>query len=346
MKKIKYFMKKHKNRILSVFCSLLLIPLFTVRSFAFDFFYNTIVTDFMQMRLEANVSLNSGSVSPNEAYYYNFSNNSATGIRFFNTIFLATWDVMFDNVNYDYYVSLIVDSQSDDSFSFRPDRINVRRLNDDGSINDSRMEDFHIYEYNGWNTGGRSKGYRILAKFPDSFGYSIRGFSMLNDNLGSLPSNINVSVVIIQTNKDSSAEMVNAIVQAINNQTDDLGGRIDGTNDRIDETNDLIQDGDKGTQSAITDFNEVFEDFNEELENWEQFDDEIIGEFESANTEYLTELNNFSLSGSLLNAGNWLSTSMQTVYDNSSDYKMLWLVPLLFGIPILLFIIRKNGDDE
>ena len=107
-----------------------------------------------------------------------------------------------------------------------------------------------------------------------------------------------------------------------------------------------MENGNDATSDAVSDFNEVFEQFNQELDNWEAFDDEILGEFESANEQYLTELQNFELSASLLNAGNWLSTSMQTVYDNSSDFKMLYLVPLLFGLPILLFVIKKQGGDK
>lgn len=107
-----------------------------------------------------------------------------------------------------------------------------------------------------------------------------------------------------------------------------------------------IVEGSVDSNNAVENFNSVFDDFNSGISNLNSFDDSILGEFNSANSSYKTQLNNFTLSSSLLNAGNFLSTSMQTVYDSSSDYKMLWLVPLLFGIPILLFVIRKIGDDK
>lgn len=141
-------------------------------------------------------------------------------------------------------------------------------------------------------------------------------------------SRIKITGSVIAVPKETSDESTNAIIDAIHDQTD------------------VIENGNDETQDAVSDFEEVFDNFNEELENIEDFDNQVIEDFTAANEEYLTQLENFSLSGSLLNAGNWLSSSMQTIYDNSSDYKMLWLVPLLLGVPLMILFLKKGGDNE
>ena len=107
-----------------------------------------------------------------------------------------------------------------------------------------------------------------------------------------------------------------------------------------------VLSGDRESNSAVANFNSIFADFNSELDNIDNFDTTVFNEFNTSNTQYLTQLSNFNLSNSVLSAGTWLSSSMQTVFDNSSDYKMLWLVPLLFGIPILIFITKKSKGDS
>ena len=305
MKRISYFMKKHKNRILSVCCSLLLIPIFSFRSYAYDFFYNSVYPENMSCFLQSNVTLNSGSPIPNNRFFYEFANTSASGVNYLVATFYPTWDIAFNTDSFDYYVNIYMDSSSSDSFTFFPNKISVRRMTSSSYI-DTQLNESLFNDFTGKSDSGDSKGFHILAKLPDDFNYSIRGFNIVDSSSGSVPSNLNFAVTIIQAQKDSTLDAVQKIVNAIDNQTDELGNRID-------ETNDLVENGTEETQDNVSDFTEVFEDFNTELDNLTEFDDDIMTQFNSANAAYTTELKKFTLNNNVLAASTWLPSSMQHI---------------------------------
>ena len=203
--------------------------------------------------------LSSGTVFPNDGFYYVFPNAAVEDVSFFIPTFTASWDIMFDTENYDYFVSIIVDTYSSDSFTFYPDRVAVRRLTADSFL-DTRLSDFIINPYYGIDGSGRSKGFRILAKMPDDYNYSIRGFYMPDDSEGDLPSNLNVSIVMIQTSKNTSLESLNAIVEAINNQTDVLDGSIGQAADDIQQSIEKQYEIDADEDFGFSDIQQQYED--------------------------------------------------------------------------------------
>lgn len=121
---------------------------------------------------------------------------------------------------------------------------------------------------------------------------------------------------------------------------------VDSIITAIQQQNNLIENGNDETDDVVTDFNEVFEEFNTQLEEIETFETQFTDDFNAANETYLSELSQFAMPYGVINAGNWLSTSMQTIYDNSDDYKMLWLVPLLLGVPLVIFFFKRGDNSE
>lgn len=340
--------KKHIRKYMTIFCSLLIIPLFSFHSYALEATYPQYNLDVP--RLYSTTISSNFVLGDNYVYSYEGSHTLTDGlvIRMWSddseTDNTLAFPVMPDL--YDYYIYASFGQRSTGG-TFAPNSIVL--CNGRGtSTYPTYLSDTYFYktQFLGADAYYNMIKYNFIAKLnvtEDKNNYYFGGIKF--EGAGTISSVSYFEFTVFLVPKGDTVAVDN-IVSAINNQTAELGGKLDGIDDGIQHGNDLIENGTDKTQSAVTDFNEVFEDFNNELDKVEEFDAEILDEFNAANEEYLTQLNNFELSASLLNAGNWLSTSMQTIYDNSSDYKMLWLVPLLFGIPILLFVVKKSGGDD
>lgn len=332
--KMKIFIRKHIRKYIPALCSLFLIPLFSFNAFAYSATYpqynyslpNIGVRFLSSDGTYSAVGFPSRVDTVQDVYSINYSHISVMDEYLFYSNSAspnnATWVIPY-LPDYDYYF-LANYYFEDQTLDFNISDFKLC-YSIDSTVYEHIISNVNIIPY----SIDSRHGYTMMCKI-DSFSTDAGLYShrMYFDDEFSVINKLQFYTASVFVVPKGDTQALDNIAEAINNQTD------------------IIENGTSDTQSAVDNFTSVFDDFNQELENWEQFDDEVIGEFDEANTGYMNELSNFSLSGSLLNAGNWLSTSMQTVYDNSSDYKMLWLVPLLFGIPILLFIIRKNGDDE
>lgn len=267
------------------------------------------------------------------------------------------FDVLINQTLYDYYfvVTVFADSATNSTFSFYPDYMSCQTYPcDDGS----KWYAFLELSSKHFDTQ-YSRGFTIIGRLNRTLTSSrITQISMSSrlypEDYFTIPANLKFSCSVIEVPKNSvTASDITSIINAITNQTTSIINNANSNTEDI--TNNLTQNftelfditinGTDDTDSTVSDFDDVFSDFNDKIADWEEFDDSIISDWNDANSEYQTQLSDFNLSTSLLKAGNWLSTSMQNIYDNSSDYKMLWLVPLLFGIPILLFVIGKGREE-
>lgn len=297
-------------------------------------------------------------LTPAEGNVYSFANtSSSTADQITFSAVESGFDIVFNQVLYDYYfvVTVFADSTTSD-FTFFPDYMSCQTYPCDDP---NKWYAFQELSSKHFDTQS-SRGYTIIGRLNRSLTSSrIQQISMSSrlfpDDVFTIPANLKLSCSVIEVPKNSvTASDITSIINAITNQTSSIINNANSNTEDI--TNNLTQNftelfditinGTDETDSTVSDFNEVFDDFNDRISEWEEFDDSIISDWNDANSDYQTQLSDFQLSTSLLKAGNWLSTSMQHIYDDSSDYKMLWLVPLLFGIPILLFVIKRGSDDE
>lgn len=336
---LKNKIKKNIRKYIPVLCTLFLIPCISFNAFAFT-------VPISSMPIHPDVGASAGIYIYDEfvgdveipivydygEFSYEFHTDvDTTSVEAFNFSIAPGFNPSFNLEVYDYYLAFNI-YFSDSRSYLNVDIVNLFAPKKSASYDEQEFDLLDVRTANGYfNDNDIYDGVvTVVGRIPDEYNSLPISDILLICNGGRIyASQYNeITSFLYQVPKGTDEEVVNSLIDAINNQSD------------------LIENGNSGTQSNISDFNQVFDEFNNELENWEAFDDEIIGEFNDANEQYLNELNNFELSDSLLLAGNWLSTSMQTVYDASSDYKMLWLVPLLFGLPILLFVIKKSGGDN
>lgn len=222
----------------------------------------------MSCFLQSNVTLESGSPVPNTRFFYEFNNVSAAGVNYLVATFYPTWDIAFNTDSFDYYVNIYIDSSSADSFTFFPDKISVRRLTASSYL-DTQLREALFNDFYGKSDSGDSKGFHILAKLPDNFNFSIRGFNIVDSTNGTIPANLNLSVTIIQAQKDSTLEYVQSIIDAIEEQTDTLGNKLDNVEDSVNQAADDITksienqySGDPETKFSIDD---VISQHNEKM---------------------------------------------------------------------------------
>lgn len=347
--------KKYKNKILSFLVAVVALPFLTVNSFAF-----TIPLDSVVVKPDAGNEIEFQLVTDNGTKYIDAVYDSGEYSTEFHTAGLDTnvsiltyklhsseFTYSYNYEAYDYYFAINYFFNNENSY-FNCDDIRVATYNENDVYIYSQLTNMSYDNTTMHVNDIYYKVFSAIGKLPSSYGqHSVQRIYVRGDGYVGNADYNECTCYLYQVPKNTSTEEVNALITAINNQTNQLSSDLGSIDNSIIQGNEIAENGNDTTQENVTEFTEVFEDFNAELDEIESFDDEIIGEFEAANTEYLTTLNNFELTHSVLNAGNWLATSMQTIYDSSSDYKMLWLVPMIFGIPILLFIGKKiKGDDE
>lgn len=354
----KKHIKSKLRKLASVCLSLLFVPFFVFSVHADEMhqigtpFYRRDGQSSLSVYLSNNTWKNYGMSTKVDDFNGKWTLGNDSGKRFKVYFDPDGWTIPYFE-NYDYYLNVTLTNMTS---QIKINDIAVIRKSSAGTEVNMSISD----KTYGVSTYGNNMGYYVTCKLNAlDVNSTIGSLNLVFDNTYSIGNSVRICYIVYAVPKSAGATSsdISALIQAINSQTTTLNGSIGGVNSSIQsgtatldgtlqEGNDLMENGNSDTQSTVSDFNEVFEDFNEELDNIEQFDELILDEFNSANENYLNELDNFELSSSLLNAGNWLSISMQTVYDNSSDFKMLWLVPLLFGIPVLILFVKKENNSE
>lgn len=133
------------------------------------------------------------------------------------------------------------------------------------------------------------------------------------------------------------------------------GEDIQSVIEAIQEQTDIIEHGNAGTQSGINDFNSIMQDFNSELGNVEDFNNSIFDGFSDYSSDINSSISGFSFSSGLLSCATWFSGQLQSYFDSSGEFKMVFLLPFLLGVPYLIINLsraerrssrRRGGDNS
>lgn len=121
---------------------------------------------------------------------------------------------------------------------------------------------------------------------------------------------------------DSSDSEVNQIVTAINNQTNNIMNAGSGFG---------------GTTSGILSGNDELSGF---IDDYTQIEQSMYDKFSENQTAVIGNFSGFSW-GSLSTAVDWTSDYLNKIYDNSGDFRTMFMYPILAGIA-LIFIGRQG----
>lgn len=350
--RVKNHIRKYILKYIPVICTLLFVPILSISSFAYTLPYNSY--DFYNkshLSMACTIVYDGGKVGTATRNHDpdKFNTPFAITKQHLNVTQIdytcdgdSGFELPFDFEKNNYYISFAhTTNHSSTGYEFVPTDFYLLYYDSSGvQVNVS----LNIISQSSMSSN-QVDGIMLIAEIPfipssNLLGMRVTGLGTIyTDDLWSIAS-------FVYEFPKSDGNSTQDIITAINNQTSSLGGKLDGIDSGIDKGNDLIENGTDETQQAVTDFNEVFEDFNTQLEEIESFETQFTDDFNTANETYLNELSQFTMPYGVINAGNWLSTSMQTVYDNANDYKMLWLVPLLLGVPLVIFFFKRGDNSE
>ena len=200
-------------------------------------------------------------LDPDLEGWYNFDNaqtflNDGFRLRFNDT----SWKVVLEHDAFDYYLSIMLLSK-DSGHDFPCNDI-VLRESDGNSYKSTVCENFRSDSYDGIRNGVRVFGDLYTCKVPESFSgdFWVIYFDLLNPQTGILGSNCYISINLFQVQKNTSAEDVQRIINAINNQTDSITGSIDQNTDdiqqSIEDQYEVDPDEDFGVGSIIEEYDE------------------------------------------------------------------------------------------
>lgn len=140
--------------------------------------------------------------------------------------------------------------------------------------------------------------------------------------------NLLLNIYAVVTNSDGTQ----SIIQAINDQTAIIGGKLDDTNDYIDNGND-------DTSGIVSQFQDNLDEFNSVINQFDDIENGFITDFTSSNDEIKSILSDYQFTGNLLSCANWVTDRYMDFFDNSGDFKQYFIYPLIMGI-VLFFIGR------
>ena len=98
---------------------------------------------------------------------------------------------------------------------------------------------------------------------------------------------------------------------------------------------DLLNNGNSDTPSIIDRANSRLDSFNSHAGVINSFEDSWIGSFESNIGSVNSSVSNFSFGSQFLNCRAWVSDNMQYIYNNSSDFQIFYIFPLIMGLAII-----------
>lgn len=330
--RLKKFLNKYKNRIVSFIVVSAFVPLFAFNAFAYtsydNFPYNK---DVLTVYVNSNYYTN----TKNTDNQYQFSNPSQ------NTTFISilslyddVWNIPVNIEIFDYYLvaSVFAQDGGDINFTFFPSRF---RVGYNGHSSDE-LYYYDVSDVNFYHTDTDAyKGFSASCKV-DLTPSSAIGFVRF-DAPSSLyvPSNIFVEMSVIALPKGlTSGDANQALVSAINNQTSTLGGKIDDTNDFIDKGNDSTGGIVSGNNSAIGELDEVVSEYHATEQQF--FDD-----FNTNQQAITSDIVGWSWGG-LVNCANWVGETMTDYYNNMGDFRQYIIYPLMLGIA--LFFLGRGGS--
>lgn len=223
---------------------------------------------------------------------------------------------------FDYYVvaSVFASDVGDIDFTFFPQSMVVGY---GGHLSGERIE-FPISNVNFYHLDNdKYKGFSSSCKIDLSSSSTIGFIRFLNSSSLYFPENLICEFSVIALPKGLSSGDVNqAIVNAINNQTNSImnagsgfGGTTSGILSGNDELSGFIDDYTEVEQSMYDKFTENQSTVSGNFTGWAW--------------------------GSLSTAVDWTSDYLNRIYDNSGDFRTMFMYPILAGIA-LIFIGRQG----
>lgn len=107
------------------------------------------------------------------------------------------------------------------------------------------------------------------------------------------------------------------------------------SNDYNDSIAELIANGRSGTPFVVDRANQAIDDFNSSAGTINQWEDNMLSDFNTNAGSINSQASDFSFSSQFLTASTWVANQMQLGYTKSSDFRMFWIYPILFGIALV-----------
>lgn len=308
----------HYRKIVFVILSPVLFFCFSFSSYAYS--------DYSHIPLNVNsVVLYNGSyfyADSSDDNVYLFSNPSySLSYISFNCDYTDPFVIPVDVSVFDYYFisSVYAEASLISDFTFFPGFVRLNYIDHSNvgvNIPYSEINYYHL------DTTSR-KGFSFSCKLDLSQSSTISQFIFYSDSAYTIPANLCFEASVIALPKYLTSGDVNqAIVNAINNQTDSImnaGSQFGGTTSGIQSGNDELS-------GYIDDYTEIEQSMHDKFVETQSA---LNGDFTG-----------FSW-GSLSTCLNWCSDYLQQIYLNSGDFKMMIVLPLLLGIA--LFFIGRGA---
>lgn len=337
--RLKKFLNKYKNRIFSFIAVIACIPLLSISSFAFTVPISSMpicpdagalagiyVSDGFEGYVEISTNYDYGEFS------YEFHNDvDMTSVGAFEFWISPGFNPSFNLEVYDYYLAFNIYFSDIRSYLF-VDTVNVYAPKV-GAANDSEQS-FDLLDV---RTGN---GYffddeiydnvvTVVGRIPDDYNsLPISDILLICSDGRIYASQYNeITAFLYQVPKGTDEEVVNNLIDAINNQTDVLGGYINNGND---STGGIVS----GNNSAIDDLDEVVSEYHATEQQF--FDD-----FNSNQQAITSDIVGWSWGG-LVNCANWVGETLTDYYNNMGDFRQFIIYPLMLGIA--LFFLGRGGS--
>lgn len=108
---------------------------------------------------------------------------------------------------------------------------------------------------------------------------------------------------------------------------------------------DRLDNGNSSTSSVVDKINGAIQSFDSSVSTINDFEDSMLGSFNNSSGTVNSTVSNFSFGRQFLNAANWLSGSMQSIYSSSSHFQMFWVFPIILAVA-LVFIGGGIGSKH
>lgn len=235
-----------------------------------------------------------------------------------------------NNEIFDYYIVGVYQSV-DANDSFWPNRCTLTCLDNSGNYF------YPEYYFSASDAGIIPNNTNLLRGFSFYFKVdfsNFAGFSSIalnqtyNSNLV-IGKNVNLGLSIVEIHKSATDDDVNSIITAINNQTTQQNNNF----------NNFMGSGSQfgGTTSGILSGNDELSGF---IDDYTEVEQSMYDKFTENQTAVSGNFSGWSW-GSLSTAVDWTSDYLNRIYDNSGDFRTMFMYPILAGIA-LVFIGRQG----
>lgn len=200
------------------------LNLSSVKAYAVDYFYNMESFSSPIMLYVDGSSIGDYKNPASGLSVYHFSNGAKSVTENIHFVFKSSWDIARDMDHFDYYFYSIIDCPNSMTFTIDAFEISYFEANAGDRIYYT-LDNPVISAYNGRFDGDKYTGYTVLVKLPEDYRQAIASVRLLGS--GSISANLDFSLFLVQVEKGSDTAALNSIIDAINQQTDDINNKID-----------------------------------------------------------------------------------------------------------------------